>query len=87
VQMAISRAREFGADEGAREIIGSPMPLVNALRKLDAASKAIPMDTSPAMAHLFIVNPFGGKKGGGGFASLFMTHPPIEKRIERLMGR
>lgn len=84
IQLAISRSREFGADEGAKEVMGSPMPLVNALKKLDAASQRLPMDTSPAMAHLFIVNPLGGR---GAMMSLFMTHPPVEKRIAKLLGR
>jgi heat shock protein HtpX len=84
IQMAISRSREFGADEGARDVMGTPMPLVNALRKLDTYTKQIPMNASPAMSHLYIASPFGD---GGGLMGLFRSHPPIEKRIENLLGR
>jgi heat shock protein HtpX len=80
VQMAISRSREFGADEGGAEICGHPRFLANALRKLDMASKQIPMDANPATAHMFIVNPLTG----GGLMKLFSTHPPMEERIARL---
>lgn len=80
VQMAISRSREFGADEGGAEIAGNPMYLANALKKLDMASKQIPMDANPATAHMFIVNPLTG----GGLMKLFSTHPPMEERIARL---
>jgi heat shock protein HtpX len=80
VQMAISRSREFSADEGGAEISGNPMYLANALKKLDMASKQIPMDANPATAHMFIVNPLTG----GGLMKLFSTHPPMEERIARL---
>lgn len=80
VQMAISRSREFAADEGGAEISGNPMSLANALKKLDMASKQIPMDANPATAHMFIVNPLTG----GGLMKLFSTHPPMEERIARL---
>jgi len=80
VQMAISRSREYGADEGGAMIAGNPHLLANALRKLDAASKQIPMDVNPATSHMFIVNPLTG----GGILRLFSTHPPIEERIARL---
>jgi heat shock protein HtpX len=80
VQMAISRSREFGADEGGAEICGHPRFLASALRKMDIASKQIPMDANPATSHMFIVNPLTG----GGIARLFSTHPPIEERIARL---
>ena len=81
IQMAISRSREFGADRGAKEIMGTPMPLVSALRKLDRGAKEIPMrHASPQTAHLYIVNPFRG-----GITKLFSTHPPVEARIEHLM--
>jgi heat shock protein HtpX len=80
VQMAISRSREFGADEGGAQICGHPRFLANALRKMDMASKQIPMDANPATAHMFIVNPLTG----GGMMRLFSTHPPIEERIARL---
>jgi heat shock protein HtpX len=80
VQMAISRSREYGADEGGAMISGNPHLLANALKKLDAASKQIPMDANPATSHMFIVNPLTG----GGLLRLFSTHPPIEERIARL---
>lgn len=85
IQMAISRSREYSADEGGAGICGNPRYLANALRKLEWASQKIPMDANPATSHLFIVNPLTG----GGILKLFSTHPPIEERIARLeaMGR
>ena len=85
VQMAISRSREYIADEGGASISGNPRYLSGALRKLDSASKQIPMDANPATSHMFIVSPLSG----GGILKLFSTHPPIEERIARLesMGR
>ncbi len=85
VQMAISRSREYVADEGGASISGNPRYLSGALRKLDLASKQIPMDANPATSHMFIVSPLSG----GGILKLFSTHPPIEERIARLesMGR
>jgi heat shock protein HtpX len=80
IQMAISRSREYLADEGGAQISGNPLSLANALRKLDRASREIPMEASPATAHMFIVNPLTG----GGLMSLFSTHPPMEQRIARL---
>lgn len=80
VQMAISRSREYLADEGGARLVGSPRYLANALRKLHLASQQIPMDANPATSHMFIVNPFSG----GGLLRLFSTHPPIEERIARL---
>jgi len=80
VQMAISRSREFLADEGGAQISGNPMSLAGALRKLHTATERIPMDASPATAHMFIVNPLSA----GGIMSLFSTHPPVEERIARL---
>lgn len=81
VQMAVSRTREYKADQTAAELIGTPAPLASALSKLDQFSKKIPMEAEPATAHMFIVSPLAGKD----FASLFSTHPPIEKRIATLM--
>jgi heat shock protein HtpX len=81
VQMAISRSREFSADEGGAEISGNPMSLANALKKLDMASKQIPMNANPATAHMFIVNPLSA----GMLMKLFSTHPPMEERIARLV--
>jgi len=80
VQMAISRSREYGADESGARLSGNPLYLANALRKLQTASQRIPMDANPATSHMFIVNPLSG----GGMAKLFSTHPPIEERIARL---
>ena len=80
VQMAISRSREYLADEGGARLAGNPRYLSNALRKLNSASQRIPMDANPATSHMFIVNPLSG----GGFLKLFSTHPPIEERIARL---
>ena len=80
VQMAISRSREYGADAGGARIAGNPLYLSSALKKLDMASKRIPMDANPATSHMFIVNPLTG----GGLLKLFSTHPPMEERIARL---
>jgi heat shock protein HtpX len=82
IQMGISRSREYMADEGGARISGKPYGLASALEKLASASKTVPMKASPATAHMFTVNPLTAKS----FASLFSTHPPIEKRIERLRG-
>lgn len=81
IQSAISRSREFAADAGGAKIAGSPMGLVNALRKLEVASRQVPLDASPATAHMFIIKPFSM----GGIGSLFSTHPPTEQRIAALM--
>jgi len=81
IQMAISRAREYMADEEGARIAGNPHHLSNALRKLHNAAQQIPMNATPATAHMFIVSPLSG---GGAILSLFSTHPPMEKRIERL---
>jgi len=83
IQMAISRSREYAADDGGSEIAGNPRYLSNALRKLHWASQKIPLDANPATSHMFIVNPLSG----GSIARLFSTHPPIEERIKRLEGR
>ena len=80
IQMAISRSREFVADEGGAKIGGNPLGLANALRKLEQKAKEIPMEASPATAHIFTVSPLSG----GGLMKLFSTHPPIEDRIARL---
>jgi heat shock protein HtpX len=81
IQAAISRSREYDADKGGAELTGNPYGLVNALRKIETASKQIPMDVNPATAHLFIIKPFSIN----GLLGLFSTHPPTEKRIERLL--
>jgi heat shock protein HtpX len=80
IQMAISRSREYSADEGGARLNGNPMALANALRKLTKGSQMIPMHATPATSHMMIVNPFKG----GGIVNLFSTHPPIEERIARL---
>jgi heat shock protein HtpX len=82
IQMAISRSREFLADEGGAQIAGNPLSLANALRKLERKAEEIPMDASPATAHMFIVSPLSGR----GLMTLFSTHPPMEERIARLEG-
>lgn len=80
VQMAISRTREFKADEYGAKISGNPMFLANALRKLESYSRRIPMDANPATENMFIVSPLAGSK----FANLFSTHPQTSERIKRL---
>lgn len=80
IQMAISRSREFIADEGGARIQGEPMPLANALLKLEKGSQMIPMHASPATSHMMIVNPLSG----GAIMKLFSTHPPVAERVERL---
>lgn len=84
IQLAVSRSREYEADATGAHITGNPYALANALQKLDAYSKRLPMQASPSTAHLFIVAPM---ISGTSFATLFATHPPIAKRIERLTGR
>ncbi|MDQ3855184.1 MAG: zinc metalloprotease HtpX [Chloroflexota bacterium] len=80
IQLAISRAREYSADELGARISGEPLALASALQKLEAGTVARPMQVSPAAAHLYIVRPFRG----AGLASLFSTHPPIPERVARL---
>ncbi|GBC97843.1 Protease HtpX [bacterium HR17] len=85
IQLAISRAREFLADEGGAYISGKPLALASALAKLERGVQLVPMETSPATAHLFIVSPLaGGQSAWGALANLFRTHPPTEERIARL---
>ena len=85
IQLAVSRSREYEADATGAHITGNPYALASALEKLDAYSKRLPMPLgSPSTAHLFIVQPLLSR---GDFANLFSTHPPIAKRIERLIGR
>ena len=80
IQMAISRSREYAADEGGARLQGNPHALANALRKLHNGAQAIPMHATPATSHMMIVNPFRG----GAMMKLFSTHPPVEERIARL---
>jgi len=83
IQLAVSRSREYQADETGAHLTGNPYALASALGKLDAYSRRIPMQASPSTAHLFIIQPLLGVNVG----NLFSTHPPIAKRIERLTGR
>jgi heat shock protein HtpX len=80
IQMAISRSREYLADDGGAKVSGKPWALAGALEKLQTASQAIPMNANPSTAHMFIVNPLTGRA----FMNLFSTHPPIEERVARL---
>jgi heat shock protein HtpX len=82
IQFAISRQREFAADATGARIVGDPMALANALRKLEMGVEARPMvEANPAQASLYIVNPFNA----GGLSKLFSTHPPIAERVARLI--
>ena len=83
IQLAVSRSREYQADETGAHLTGNPYALASALAKLDAYSKRLPLQASPSTAHLFIVQPFLGMS----LTNLFSTHPPVAKRIERLTGR
>jgi heat shock protein HtpX len=83
IQMAISRSREYDADAGGASLAGSPLGLVSALRKIEAASRAVPLDANPATAHMFIIKPFSA----GAMLSLFSSHPPTERRIQALLSR
>jgi heat shock protein HtpX len=84
IQAAVSRTREYGADDGGAKITHDPLALAGALRKLEMGSQDIPLQvndaTANATAHMFIVNPLSGRS----LANLFSTHPPIEERIARL---
>jgi heat shock protein HtpX len=83
IQLAVSRSREYQADATGAHFTGNPYALASALAKLDAYSRRVPMFATPSTAHLFIIQPLLGMN----FGSLFSTHPPIAKRIERLTGR
>jgi heat shock protein HtpX len=80
IQMAISRSREYLADGTGAKICGHPISLANALQRLEDYNHRMPMKVNPATAQMYIVNPLAG----GGIASLFSTHPPIQERIKRL---
>ena len=84
IQLAVSRSREYGADETGAHWTGNPYALASALAKIDAYSRQRPLVATPSTAHLFIIQPF---LGGMSFGNLFSTHPPSAKRIERLTGR
>lgn len=80
IQLAISRAREYMADETGARLAANPSGLAKALEKLHIASQSVPLEANPATSHLFIVNPLSGSS----ILNLFSTHPPIEERIRRL---
>jgi heat shock protein HtpX len=81
IQMAVSRSREAQADRSGAELLGDATPLANALIKIDAAAKQTPVpQISPSVAHVFLQNPFRGQK----VTKLFMSHPPLEERLEQL---
>ncbi|HWD97780.1 MAG TPA: zinc metalloprotease HtpX [Bryobacteraceae bacterium] len=80
IQMAISRTREYSADAASAKYVGSPYPLIGALKKLDSWSHRIPMEANPATSHLYIMKPLAG----GGLMKMFSTHPSTEDRIRRL---
>ena len=80
IQLAISRSREYSADEGGAGLVGNPLVLASALRKIHQGVQQIPMEANPATAHMFIMSPLTG----GGITKLFSTHPPVEERIARL---
>ena len=84
IQLAVSRSREYAADDTGAHWTGNPYALASALAKIEAYSRRVPLVASPSTAHLFIIQPF---LGGMSFGNLFSTHPPTAKRIERLTGR
>lgn len=82
IQFAVSRSREFVADRTGARIVGSPMGLAHALKRIEAGVRQIPMDANQATAHMFILSPLSGR---GGFSTLFSTHPPTQARVDALM--
>jgi heat shock protein HtpX len=84
IQAAISRSREFNADTAGAEILGDPMPLATALEKIHAQSRRIPLAVNPAFNNLFIIEPLNPMRT---LANMFATHPPIEQRLQNLIGR
>ena len=84
IQLWISRTREYAADASAAQLTGNPYALASALEKISGVSRQLPLEASPSSAHMFIVMP---RISGASFANLFSTHPPMQKRIERLIGR
>jgi len=84
IQLWVSRTREYEADASGAHLTGNPYALARALEKISAVSRQVPLLASPNNAHLFIIAPL---LSGESFASLFSTHPPVQKRIERLIGR
>ncbi len=84
IQLWVSRTREYEADASGAHLTGNPYALASALEKISAVSRQVPLPASPSTAHLFIVAPL---LSGEMWANLFSTHPPVQKRIERLIGR
>jgi heat shock protein HtpX len=84
IQLWVSRTREYEADASGAHLTGNPYALASALEKISGMSRRVPLQASPNSAHMFIIAPL---LGGQTFASLFSTHPPVEKRIERLIGK
>ena len=92
IQAAISRSREFVADEAGARMMGNPLPLASALQNLESANQQMMMTrggvppVNPATAHIFIINPLQSNAAGGlsGLGSLFSTHPPTSERVARL---
>jgi Zn-dependent protease with chaperone function len=84
IQLWVSRTREYEADASGAHLTGNPYALASALEKISTASRRVPLIASPSSAHLFIVQPL---LSGQMFANMFSTHPPVRKRIERLIGR
>ena len=83
IQMAVSRSREYQADATGAHFTGNPGALASALRKMENYAKRVPMQSSPATAHMYILQPM---LGGISFGNLFSTHPPTAERIARLTG-
>jgi heat shock protein HtpX len=81
--MAISRSREYAADAAGADYAGNPEGLASALRKIASASRRVPLKADAATAHMFIMNPLSGRS----LMNLFSTHPPVEQRIEKLVGK
>ena len=82
IQMAVSRSREFVADRTGAKIVGSPVGLAHALKRIEVGAKQIPMDANQATAHMFILSPLSGR---GGFSTWFSTHPSTQARVDALM--
>ncbi len=87
IQLAVSRSREYGADSTGAQLTGNPHGLASALEKIQKYSQRIPLEATPQTAHMFIVQPLTSGSFGSFLGGLFSTHPPIEKRIARLLGR
>jgi heat shock protein HtpX len=82
LQLALSRSREFEADRTGAELLGDGRALASALAKIDRVARRVPMPVQPAQASKYLVHPL---TGGGAWTTLFMTHPPVERRIARLI--